>query len=275
MKKIGVYMIKNETNGKFYIGSSKNINKRWSQHKSDLKRGKHKNTHLQRSYNKNGNVFSYTILEETDDDSLLLKEQEYIDKYRNDKNFYNIGLKSCGGDNLTNNPKREEIIEKITNSIRKWYESMSEEDKERFKKYGEDNPNYGNRWSEEMKESASKRSKEYYSNHDQALKGKKLEEFYDEETVKNMKEKMSNFAKTRTGEKNPFYGKEHSDETKEKLRNKRLGKYHGEQNIPFTIDGIEYKSLGEASKKLGIHITTIRWRLISKNKKFDNYQYDK
>lgn len=275
MKKIGIYMIKNEINGNFYIGSSKNINKRWTQHKSDLKGGKHKNIHLQRSYNKYGNVFSYSILEETDDDNLLSKEQEYIDKYKNDKFFYNIGLNSSGGDNLTNNPKREEIIEKISISVRKCYESMSEKDREKFKKYGKDNPNYGNKWSKEMREDASKRSKEYYSNHDQSLKGKKLEDFYDEETVKNMKEKMSNFAKTRTGEKNPFYGKQHSDETKEKLREKKTGKYYGEQNIPFTIDDIKYNSLGEASKKLGIHITTIRWRLISKNKKFENYQYDK
>jgi group I intron endonuclease len=278
MKKIGIYMIKNEINEKFYIGSSKNIDTRWVVHKSKLKMNKHDNIHLQRSYNKYGKEnFSYIILEETDAEILLSKEQEYLDKYKDDTQSFNIGLKSSGGDNLTNNPNREEIIEKIKNSLKIRYENMTDEEKQKISENhkGVKNANYGNNWSEEMKQIASKRTTEYFKTHDQSLKNKTLEEFYGYDTAKEMKEKMSDHGKTRTGEKNPFYGKKHTEETKEKIKEKRIGKYFGEQNIPFMIDNIEYPSLGTASKELGINIATIRWRLNSNNKKFDNYQYKK
>jgi hypothetical protein len=39
------------------------------------------------------------------------------------------------------------------------------------------------------------------------------------------------------------------------------------------IDEVEYRSAGEASKILNIPMVTIRWRVKSKNKKFDNYKY--
>lgn len=41
----------------------------------------------------------------------------------------------------------------------------------------------------------------------------------------------------------------------------------------ITIDNINYNSLSEASEKLKIHITTISWRIKSKNHKFENYKY--
>ena len=77
----------------------------------------------------------------------------------------------------------------------------------------------------------------------------------------------------KSGHNNPFFGKQHSDETKNKLSEIRKGTYHGVQNIPIIIDDVEYSSAGEASRKLGIPMVTIRWRVMSKNKKFDNYKY--
>ena len=82
-----------------------------------------------------------------------------------------------------------------------------------------------------------------------------------------------NKCRPRSESNNPFFGKHHSDETKNKLSEIRKGTYSGEQNIPIIIDDIEYRSAGEASKKLGIPMATIRWRVMSKNKKFDNYKY--
>ena len=87
--------------------------------------------------------------------------------------------------------------------------------------------------------------------------------------------KISEKAKTRIGSLNSFYGKKHTEETKQKISKARIEVgYRGNQNIEFSIDGIGYKSLGEASKKLDIPITTIRWRIKSNNKKFKGYQYD-
>lgn len=79
--------------------------------------------------------------------------------------------------------------------------------------------------------------------------------------------------RARDGKNNSFYGKKHNEETKKKLSEAHKGKYVGNQNIKFMIDGIEYNSLGNASKVLSIPITTIRWRLKSKNNRFLNYIY--
>lgn len=125
-----------------------------------------------------------------------------------------------------------------------------------------------------MKKEQSKKLIDYYKVNEHFFQDKTFEEIYGEEKAEEIKMKISKYAKNRTGEKNSFYGKHHSEETKEILRKKRVGKYHGSQNIPFYIDGIKYNSLGEASKELDIHITTIKHRLKSPNKKFENYVYE-
>jgi group I intron endonuclease len=276
MKKIvGIYIIKNNINNNFYIGSSKNIKNRWSVHKSKLKMNKHDNIHLQRSYNLYGkDSFSYSIIEETTIEDLLIKEQDYLNKYNNDDLCYNIGLKCVGGDNLTKHPNRQNIIDKIKKSLKNRFDKLSNDDKKLiYGKYGDDNPNYNKKWTDDMKNQASERTKKYYTYNVHPIKNKRLEDFYGIEKAKEMKKKISEHAKTKLLDKNPFYNKHHSEETKEILRKKRIGKYYGKQNIPFIIDDVEYETLSSASKKLGIHPTTISWRLKSKNKKFENYKY--
>jgi hypothetical protein len=91
----GIYEILNTKNNKSYIGSSKNIDKRWKEHKKMLKDNKHHSIKLQRSYNKvkDKNVFEYNIIEIVEDDSILHKrEQYYIDKYDSFKNGYNCSM---------------------------------------------------------------------------------------------------------------------------------------------------------------------------------------
>ena len=98
----------------------------------------------------------------------------------------------------------------------------------------------------------------------ESVKGKKASE----ET----RQKFSKIAKNRIGEKNPFFGKHHTEESKEKIREKRCG------IIPtnakeIIIDDITYISIAEAGRQLSICGTTILWRLNSKNPKFNNYKY--
>ena len=43
----GIYKIINKTNGKYYVGSSVDVFRRWNSHLNHLIKNKHNNTHLQ------------------------------------------------------------------------------------------------------------------------------------------------------------------------------------------------------------------------------------
>lgn len=90
----GIYCIENIVNKKIYIGQSKNMEKRITNHKRFLRNGLHSNIHLQNSYNKFGKEnFSFRILEKIDDIKLLDKaENEWISYFKSfaGKNGYNI-----------------------------------------------------------------------------------------------------------------------------------------------------------------------------------------
>lgn len=95
----GVYIIKNDTTNKVYIGSSNNICNRIKTHFSQLKLNKHFNDHLQSSYNKYGEgVFSFKILAILENSELLIIEQRLLDFYQsyNRKLGYNISKTASG-----------------------------------------------------------------------------------------------------------------------------------------------------------------------------------
>lgn len=59
----GAYQIQNTVSGKVYIGSSKNIEGRFRQHKTKLRSGKHQNKHLQSAWLKYGEqAFTFEVL---------------------------------------------------------------------------------------------------------------------------------------------------------------------------------------------------------------------
>lgn len=110
----GIYKITNKQNDKFYIGSSINIEMRWYTHKSYLRRNVHANQHLQNAWNKYGeDNFIFSIFIETDEEALLIKEQELIDDSRCcDKNIgYNKAL--IAGSPMKGRKHSPEAIEKI------------------------------------------------------------------------------------------------------------------------------------------------------------------
>jgi group I intron endonuclease len=93
MNKIScIYGIKNLITGKFYIGSTSNINKRWTGHRNSLRLGKHHSVKLQNSWNKHGETaFMFGIIEVVDAPELLLQaEQWYMDNWNTVKGGYNI-----------------------------------------------------------------------------------------------------------------------------------------------------------------------------------------
>lgn len=90
--KIGVYKIYNIKNGKFYIGSSRNIYNRLREHIGTLRKNKHDNPYLQCAYNKYGeDCFRYTIIEFIEDvNQQYIREQYWLDKLSATENGYNI-----------------------------------------------------------------------------------------------------------------------------------------------------------------------------------------
>lgn len=77
----GVYQIRCSGNCRSYIGSSKNIQARWSHHLYLLTGGYHYNRKLQASFSKYGaSSFSIEVMLVCPAEELLAREQEYLDR---------------------------------------------------------------------------------------------------------------------------------------------------------------------------------------------------
>ena len=101
MKEIlcGIYCIENAINNKKYIGLSRDIYRRWLEHRSELNRGIHINQYLQNSWNIYGeNAFNFYIVELCEPDNLSDRERYYIKTYNtlSHQNGYNL---TTGGEN--------------------------------------------------------------------------------------------------------------------------------------------------------------------------------
>ena len=115
MTKSGIYKITNKVNGKFYIGSSANINKRWGRHQHQLECGKHPNKHLQSSWNKHGaNNFTFEVLLEVKVELLLEKEQELLDKTKCYNNQIGYNIAKFAGASMRGRKQTEEAKRKMS-----------------------------------------------------------------------------------------------------------------------------------------------------------------
>jgi group I intron endonuclease len=83
MNNSGVYLIKNNFNGMYYVGSSSNLRLRKSAHFASLKSSKHDNWYLQRAWDKYGkSSFDFSVLLFCAVKDLLFYEQRVIDSYK-------------------------------------------------------------------------------------------------------------------------------------------------------------------------------------------------
>lgn len=259
---IGVYKISNIKDGRYYIGHSQNIEKRFKTHKYNLKRGKHINMFLQNSYNKYGlDSFTFEIIHKFDNvEKSKEKELEYLQNLEIRKELYNLNYNNDGGDMLSHHPNKKEIIEKISETLKENNSKLTKEElKDKYGLNGEKNGMFG--------KTHTKEARKFFSN---LHKGNKysLGLKRSEETRK----KISEIAKQRIGEKNPFFGKVHSEETRKKISEKNLGK-KPKNMIKIIVDDIIYNSIAEAGRQLGLNPVVVLWRLKSKNPNFDNYKY--
>lgn len=277
----GIYYIINKVNKKKYIGSSKNIEKRFKRHKMELRNSKHHNIFLQRSYNKHGlENFEFSIVEETD--QLFEREQFHINCY--DKNqLYNVGSVG-GGDNTSNHPNIDVIKIKVSDASKKMWDNRSLEEREKFIKYGKNNPNYGKKWTKEMRERNSKIAKQRYKNNPELLKKISTNSTIQWQNINEQdKIQFKEKCKQRMLTDNPFKGKRHNTHTLHILSEKGKARFEmttpqeryqtNPQTVLVNVCGVLYYGLSEASRQLGISPSLMLYRLKSKSEKWKDYQY--
>ena len=245
---IGVYKISNTLcpEGKYYIGYSCNIRRRWNNHKRDLKNGKHINIYLQNVYNKYGaDCLKYEILHDCETKE---EAQEYETSYLQDltirDKLYNLLYDSIGGDTITHHPNREQIIEKLK-AKRKLQTN-----------YRKDAPividgvNYSgiteagkilNIPSRTINDRIYSSSPKFINYH-----------FLDEKKQKEAEEK----------------GRIRIENKKEHNKKFSIGR-----GVPIIIDNIYYESMREAGEAYGVDKDVISKRVKSEEPQYQNYRY--
>jgi hypothetical protein len=269
-----VYEIRNKINGKSYIGqhSSKELGSYWGSGKL-----------IRFAIEKYGiENFERIILERCNTKDELNESEKYWIKEKNTiANGYNLTEGGTGGDTSKFIDYSEDWREKQRINTTRYWESLSEEERKIRSEIliGSNNGMYnkvgfwkGKKLPAEIiqKQLGSRRS--YKGENNPNWKGGSKKNCKCGKEIGLISETCSD-CKDRTGEKNAFYGKSHSEEFKSKLSKMRTGTYNGDQNKPIIIDEVEYRSAGEASRLLNIPMITIRWRVLSKNKKFEKYKY--
>lgn len=266
----GIYRIRNTVNGKVYIGSAKNFIKRWKRHQTSLDKNKHCNIRLQRSYNIHGKTsFVYEIIElvEYEKNKIIERENYYIQLYDSKNTGYNIADGSFG-DVLTAHPDRTRIIEQMVESSKRRAELLTDDERQNElqnrinNSTGDKNGMFGKTHTTGARNKISKARSEYVIiNGCGPNKGKKLSVDH--------KKKISDNAKLRIGDKNPFFGKTHSEETKNMIRSKTIGKKPSNRK-KLLADGIEYESAADCARANNISAGLVTYRI--KSQKY-NYEY--
>jgi hypothetical protein len=87
----GVYLIRNTVNGKRYVGSSKNVEQRWRQHRHCLNAGTSTCSRLQAAWRKYGpDAFAFEMVEVVlDDERRGEREQHWLDAFGSFRSGYN------------------------------------------------------------------------------------------------------------------------------------------------------------------------------------------
>lgn len=145
----GVYKITHIGSGKSYIGISKNIHRRWVQHKSWVNT-KNRRSAIYAAMQKYGiDAFSWQVIEQCDADSLEDRERHWIVVFDTFNNGYNL---TAGGE--YNKEFSAETRKRMSEA-----QTGKKQDKEMVEKRikrGEDHYRYGKTVSDETKEKIRK-----------------------------------------------------------------------------------------------------------------------
>jgi len=278
-----IYRTTNLINQKFYVGKDTHNNPNY------YGSGKRLKLAIKKYGIEN---FKKKVLEVCDTLELLNEREKFWIKELNAiSEGYNISLGGDGGDTISNNPRRDEISKKISESNKGKFvgKTNSKETREKISNAlkgrfaGDKNPNYGKNHTDEAKDKIRKKalgrvvSDETRKKISIKNKGKKGVVWTDE-----MRQKLSASRKIN----NPFKGKTHTPEVIQKIKeaNSKPKSEEHKRKISETlkgnkpgnmrkviVDGIEYESLSYGARQIGIPISTMKNRL--KSPKFDNYKY--
>lgn len=238
---IGIYKITNRINNKCYIGKSVNIESRLDQHRNNY----HSNIYLQNAIKKYGiENFIFEVIEECSENLLNEKEIYWIKYYGSfGKDGYNLTEGGDGGnfkyytyEQRSRVLKGHKVSKETRIKIGKFHKGkhLSEETR---RKISESNKghipwNKGKQYSDDVLESIregqrKRRERERIENihyyHTEETKTKISESRKGIIFTDDHKKHISDSIKNRggmSGDRNPFYGKHHSEETRKILSDK-------------------------------------------------------
>ena len=130
---IGIYSIYSKSQDCYYIGKSKDIEKRMLKHKSDLRLNRHHSPYLQNTFNKYGfEDLEFSVIQEcTYEDSAEL-EKDYIKKYNSYDKGFNM---TTGGEwGAPGRKFSQETLQKMSERIKGEKNPM-------YNHWGDKNPN--------------------------------------------------------------------------------------------------------------------------------------
>jgi predicted GIY-YIG superfamily endonuclease len=223
-----IYVIENKVNGKHYTGITNQIppTNRWSkQHRPQLIKGNHKNSHLQSAWSKYGeNAFEFCVIA----DNLTLVEAGYEEELI--RQWYaSIGLSYNQKPGGSGKPLTKEIRDKISraNKGRTGARVGHPVSKETRKKIGESNK--GRKPSIRCIENSVKARKGRPLSADRR---DRISSFHTgRKRTQETRRKISDNAKTRYKqvENHPMYGKPVSEETRKRIGDTHRGKVVSEE----------------------------------------------
>jgi len=232
-----------------YVGSAKHFLNRRDKHWQQLKLGTHGNVKLTRSVRKHGiENFTFEVLEFIPYERTVIIDREnfWMHELNSKINGYNIADASFG-DTLTNHPNRDEIIAKRTRTVKLNNSKLTKvELKEKHGSVGKLNGRYingmnGGKWCPVCSKIIIQKASKVCSN-----------------------------CLDRTGVRNSFFSKKHTEETKQKISSANLGKIPPNR-VKIKVRNTIYKSATEASKYSNCTVMTVLNR--ARSDKFKDYNF--
>lgn len=257
-----VYILTLSSSGHFYVGSAQDIEKRFKRHIYELRQGTHHNATLQALWSEPTEINLCVI-----HGGFSSRDKAYREENRLKHQFLssplarlccNINLGETGGDSLSAHPQRQAIVEMRADLIRRRMRSFTPEQRvEKFGLPGARNGMYGKTHTAATREMFSRlhRGNKYRL-------GSKLSE--------EQRSRLSNLAKTRVGPKASFFGKRHSQETKERIAKAKAGQLPSNSRA-VNVNGVVFQSCKAAARHFGISDGLVIYRI--RSKKYPQWGY--